>query len=91
MYPEFEYFLESYCTLSINQDEANELIKQYIENEHDDSKSRLKSEIKNMIDHGYIEAARQLIEETGNRILSRKETIDWLTYILGELEKGDPA
>jgi selenocysteine-specific translation elongation factor len=86
MYPEFQYFLEAYCTLSLETEEILESIQQFKENETYEMQEALQRELNGILMNRKIREANQMIEEYGNRLLSADQAEKWIKQLLKELK-----
>jgi hypothetical protein len=87
MYPTLQYFLKSYCTLSIHEDEIVSVMEEFIEHEDEEIISKLRDELVNMKKKNAWEEACVLAAKLGNRMWSLEETQDHLENFLLLLQK----
>ncbi|EJV89620.1 hypothetical protein ACQKOD_17280 [Bacillus mycoides] len=87
MYPTLQYFLKSYCTLSIHEDEIVSLMEEFIEQEDEEIVLKLRDELVNMKKKNAWEEACVLAAKQGNRVWSLEETKDHLENFLLLLQK----
>ncbi|MFC7393749.1 contact-dependent growth inhibition system immunity protein [Scopulibacillus cellulosilyticus] len=87
MYPEFQYFLEAYCTQSIETEEVWDVIGQFKKNENPEVQRSLLAECQEILNHGDLAAAREMIQEHGYRQFSDEKTTNWLKHIVKKLQK----
>ncbi|MGE7217334.1 hypothetical protein [Priestia koreensis] len=87
MYKEFQYFLTSYCTLSLDQDEFWSIIELFIDGEDSEIQHQLQVELTQIIHDEQYKTAQDLIEEFGSRVLSISETKEWILYSLQQLQQ----
>ncbi|QWU43541.1 MULTISPECIES: hypothetical protein [Bacillus] len=87
MYPTLQYFLKSYCTLSIHEDEIVSVMEEFIEQEDEESVLKLRDELVNMKKKNAWEEACVLAAKQGNRMWSLEETQDHLETFLLLLQK----
>ena len=83
MYTTLQYFLKSYCTLSIHEDEIVSVMEEFIEQEENETVAKLRDELLYMKKKNAWEEACVLAAKQGDRIWSLEETKDHLeTFIL---------
>ncbi|PEB74468.1 hypothetical protein COM89_16655 [Bacillus thuringiensis] len=87
MYTTLQYFLKSYCTLSIHEDEIVSVMKEFIEQEDEEIVLKLRDELINMKKKNVWEEACVLAAKEGNRMWSLEETKDHLKTFLLLLQK----
>ena len=87
MYPTLQYFLKSYCTLSIHEDEIVSVMEEFIEQEDEEIVLKLRNELVNMKKKNAWEEACVLAAKQGNRVWSLEETKDHLGIFLLLLQK----
>ncbi|HHT7237199.1 MULTISPECIES: hypothetical protein [Bacillus] len=87
MYLTLQYFLKSYCTLSIHEDEIVSVMEEFIEQEDEEIVLKLRNELVNMKKKNAWEEACVLAAKQGNRIWSLEETQDHLGNFLLLLQK----
>ncbi|KWU53136.1 hypothetical protein AWW70_28010 [Bacillus mycoides] len=87
MYPTLQYFLKSYCTLSIHEDEIVSVMEEFIEQEDEEIVLKLRDELVNMKKKNAWEEACVLAAKQGNRVWSLEETQDHLEIFLLLLQK----
>ncbi|EJR25500.1 MULTISPECIES: hypothetical protein [Bacillus] len=87
MYPTLQYFLKSYCTLSIREDEIVSVMEEFIEQEDEEIVLKLRDELVNMKKKNAWEEACVLAAKQGNRVWSLEETKDHLEIFLLLLQK----
>ncbi|MGH1090925.1 hypothetical protein ACQVUB_15255 [Bacillus mycoides] len=87
MYPTLQYFLKSYCTLSIHEDEIVSVMEEFIEREDEEIVLKLRDELVNMKKKNAWEEACVLAAKQGNRVWSLEETKDHLEIFLLLLQK----
>lgn len=87
MYPTLQYFLKSYCTLSIHEDEIVSVMEEFIEQEDEEIVLKLRDELVNMKKKNAWEEACVLGAKQGNRVWSLEETKDHLEIFLLLLQK----
>ncbi|MED1379694.1 hypothetical protein COL41_04990 [Bacillus mycoides] len=87
MYPTLQYFLKSYCTLSIHEDEIVSVMEEFIEQEDEEIVLKLRDELVNMKKKNAWEEACVLAAKHGNRVWSLEETKDHLGIFLLLLQK----
>ncbi|EOO11559.1 hypothetical protein JFU18_12530 [Bacillus sp. TH22] len=87
MYPTLQYFLKSYCTLSIHEDEIVSVMEEFIEQEDEEIVLKLRDELVNMKKKNAWEEACVLAAKQGNRVWSLEETKDHLENFLLLLQK----
>ncbi|QWG31966.1 hypothetical protein E0M25_17605 [Bacillus mycoides] len=87
MYPTLQYFLKSYCTLSIHEDEIVSVMEEFIEQEDEEIVLKLRDELVNMKKKNAWEEACVLAAKQGNRMWSLEETQDHLETFLLLLQK----
>lgn len=87
MYPTLQYFLKSYCTLSIHEDEIVSVMEEFIEQEDEEIVLKLRDELVNMKKKNAWEEACVLSAKQGNRVWSLEETKDHLEIFLLLLQK----
>lgn len=78
MYTTLQYFLKSYCTLSIHEDEIVSVMEEFIEQEDEEIVLKLRDELINMKKKNAWEEACVLAAKQGNRMWSLEETKDHL-------------
>ncbi|MED1512208.1 MULTISPECIES: hypothetical protein [Bacillus] len=86
MYTTLQYFLKSYCTLSIHEDEIVSVMKEFIEQE-EEIVLKLRDELVYMKKKNAWEEACVLAAKQGNRMWSLEETKDHLENFLLLLQK----
>ncbi|MGG2067197.1 MULTISPECIES: hypothetical protein [unclassified Bacillus (in: firmicutes)] len=74
MYSTFQYFLKAYCTLSIYEEEMNDIMQQFEEQEEQETKEKLLQEFAQMQKTADWKKACQEAERYGNRIWTIEET-----------------
>lgn len=83
MYPTLQYFLKSYCTLSIHENEIVSVMEEFIEQEENETVAKLRDELLYMKKKNAWEEACVLAAKQGDRMWSLEETKDHLeTFIL---------
>lgn len=82
-----QYFLKSYCTLSIHEDEIVSVMEEFIEQEEEEIVLKLRDELVYMKKKNEWEAACILAAKQGNRMWSLEETKDHLETFLLLLQK----
>ncbi|MFK4309895.1 hypothetical protein ABH957_004578 [Bacillus sp. RC242] len=87
MYPTLQYFLKSYCTLSIHEDEIVSVMEEFMEQEDEEIVLKLRDELVNMKKKNAWEEACVLAAKQGNRVWSLEETKDHLENFLLLLQK----
>ncbi|HDR4604797.1 MULTISPECIES: hypothetical protein [Bacillus] len=87
MYTTLQYFLKSYCTLSIHEDEIVGVMEEFIEQEDEEIVLKLRDELLYMEKKDAWEEACVLAAKQGNRMWSLEETKDHLTTFLVLLQK----
>ncbi|MEX0417476.1 hypothetical protein [Bacillus sp. C30] len=87
MYPTLQYFLKSYCTLSIHEDEIVSVMEEFIEQEDEEIVLKLRDELVNMKKKNAWEEVCVLAAKQGNRVWSLEETKDHLEIFLLLLQK----
>ncbi|MDA2313049.1 MULTISPECIES: hypothetical protein [Bacillus cereus group] len=87
MYTTLQYFLKSYCTLSIHEDEIVGVMEEFIEQEDEEIVLNLRDELLCMKKKDAWEEACVLAARQGNRMWSLEETKDHLTTFLVLLQK----
>lgn len=87
MYPEFRYFLEAYCTLSLEEEALLQAIEQFKEHENQEIQRALQGELQEMLVNGKLKEAKQMIEEYGHRQLTITEAEEWMKQLAGKLQK----
>ncbi|KXY43693.1 hypothetical protein AT257_03675 [Bacillus cereus] len=87
MYPTLQYFLKSYCTLSIHEDEIVSVMEEFIEQEDEEIVLKLRDELVNMKKKNAWEEACVLAAKQGNRVWSLEEMKDHLGIFLLLLQK----
>ncbi|KLA00762.1 hypothetical protein [Bacillus wiedmannii] len=87
MYTTLQYFLKSYCTLSIHEDEIVGVMEEFIEQEDEEIVLKLRDELLYMKKKNAWEEARVLAAKQGNRMWSLEETKDHLEAFLLLLQK----
>lgn len=85
MYPEFQYFLEAYCTLGLEKKEILETIEQFKGKETQRVQKECKEELQRILNSNHVVVAREMIQEYGYRILSIEETEKWLRELIKAL------
>ena len=87
MYTTLQYFLKSYCTLSIHEDEIVGVMEEFIEQEDEEMVLKLRDELINIKKKNAWEEACVLAAKQGNRMWSLEETKDHLATFLLLLQK----
>ncbi|WP_242237037.1 hypothetical protein [Bacillus cereus group sp. BfR-BA-01316] len=87
MYTTLQYFLKSYCTLSVHEDEIVSVMEEFIEQEDEEIVLKLRDELVNMKKKSAWEEACVLAAKQGNRVWSLEETKDHLEIFLLLLQK----
>ena len=87
MYTTLQYFLKSYCTLSVHEDEIVGVMEEFIEQEDEEIVLKLRDELLYMEKKDAWEEACVLAAKQGNRMWSLEETKDHLTTFLVLLQK----
>ncbi|QUG82540.1 hypothetical protein [Bacillus nitratireducens] len=87
MYTTLQYFLKSYCTLSIHEDEIISVMEEFIEQEDEEIVLKLRDELLYMKKKDTWEEACVLAAKQGNRMWSLEETKDHLATFLVLLQK----
>ncbi|PEM27628.1 hypothetical protein [Bacillus wiedmannii] len=82
-----QYFLKSYCTLSIHEDEIVGVMEEFIEQEDEEIVLKLRNELLYMKKKNAWEEACVLAAKQGNRMWSLEETKDHLEAFLLLLQK----
>ena len=90
MYTTLQYFLKSYCTLSIHEDEIVSVMEEFIEQEDEEIVLKLRDELINMKKKNAWEEACVLAAKQGNRMWSLEETKDHLeTFTITAKKRRD--
>ena len=90
MYTTLQYFLKSYCTLSIHEDEIVSVMEEFIEQEDEEIVLKLRDELINMKKKNAWEEACVLVAKQGNRMWSLEETKDHLeTFTITAKKRRD--
>ncbi|WP_368906086.1 hypothetical protein [Bacillus wiedmannii] len=89
MYTTLQYFLKSYCTLSIHEDEIVGVMEEFIEQEDEEIVLKLRDELLYMKKTNAWEEACVLAAKQGNRMWSLEETKDHLEAFLLLLQKKE--
>ncbi|HDX9653594.1 MULTISPECIES: hypothetical protein [Bacillus] len=87
MYTTLQYFLKSYCTLSVHEDEIVGVMEEFIEQEDEEIVLKLRDELLYMKKKDTWEEACVLAAKQGNRMWSLEETKDHLEAFLLLLQK----
>lgn len=87
MYTTLQYFLKSYCTLSVHEDEIVGVMEEFIEQEDEGIVLKLRDELLYMKKKDTWEEACVLAAKQGNRMWSLEETKDHLEAFLLLLQK----
>ncbi|PFJ18128.1 hypothetical protein COD67_07410 [Bacillus cereus] len=87
MYTTLQYFLKSYCTLSIREDEIVSVMEEFIEQEDEEIVLKLRDELVNIKKKNEWEEACVLATKQGNRMWSLEETKDHIGNFLILLQK----
>jgi len=87
MYKEFQYFLTSYCTLSLDHGEFWSAIELFIEGEDAEIQLQLQVELTQIIHDERYKTAQDLIENFGSRVLSVSETKEWILHNLQQMNQ----
>ncbi|MGH1280239.1 hypothetical protein [Bacillus basilensis] len=87
MYTTLQYFLKSYCTLSIHEEEIVGVMEEFIEQEDEEIVLKLRDELLYMKKKNAWEEACVLVAKQGNRMWSLEETKDHLATFLLLLQK----
>ncbi|AZJ18817.1 MULTISPECIES: hypothetical protein [Bacillus cereus group] len=87
MYTTLQYFLKSYCTLSIHEDEIVGVMEEFLEQEDEEIVLKLRDELLYMKKKSAWEEACVLVAKQGNRMWSLEETKDHLEAFLLLLQK----
>lgn len=87
MYTTLQYFLKSYCTLSVHEDEMVGVMEEFIEQEDEEIVLKLRDELLYMKKKNTWEEACVLAAKQGNRMWSLEETKDHLEAFLLLLQK----
>ncbi|HDR7662049.1 hypothetical protein [Bacillus wiedmannii] len=87
MYTTLQYFLKSYCTLSIHEDEIVGVMEEFIEQEDEEIVLKLRDELLYMKKKNAWKEACVLAAKQGNRMWSLEETKDHLEAFLLLLQK----
>ncbi|MED1568205.1 hypothetical protein [Bacillus paramycoides] len=87
MYTTLQYFLKSYCTLSIHENEIVSVMEEFLEQEEEEIVSKLRDELLYMKKKNAWEAACVLAAKQGNRMWSLEETKDHLESFILLLQK----
>ncbi|MBE7105027.1 hypothetical protein FT637_18835 [Bacillus cereus] len=87
MYPTLQYFLKSYCTLSVHENELASVMEEFLEQEENETVAKLRDELLYMKKKNAWEEACVLVAKQGNRIWSLEETKDHLETFLLLLQK----
>ncbi|MBY0599627.1 hypothetical protein [Bacillus bingmayongensis] len=74
MYPTLQYFLKSYCTLSVYEEEIVDVMTDFLEQEEQETIEKLKSELLYIKQTEAWEDGCLLAAKQGNRIWSLEET-----------------
>ncbi|MGE8203262.1 hypothetical protein ACQKP0_01670 [Heyndrickxia sp. NPDC080065] len=86
MYPEFQYFLEAYCTLGLETEEVWEAIEQFKKSENPTVQKSLLVELQKVLNDGDLAIAIEMIPEHGYRQFSAEETAMFLKHIVKQLQ-----
>ncbi|MDA1678846.1 MULTISPECIES: hypothetical protein [unclassified Bacillus cereus group] len=87
MYTTLQYFLKSYCTLSVHEEEIVGVMEEFIEQEDEELVLKLRDELLYMKKKNTWEEACVLAAKQGNRMWSLEETKDHLEAFLLLLQK----
>ncbi|PFD38499.1 hypothetical protein CN285_18345 [Bacillus cereus] len=87
MYTTLQYFLKSYCTLSIHENEIVSVMEEFLEQEEEEIVSQLRDELLYMKKKNAWEEACVLAAKQGNRMWSLEETKDHLESFILLLQK----
>ncbi|MGN4426107.1 hypothetical protein ACTFQN_20160 [Bacillus cereus group sp. MYBK30-1] len=87
MYTTLQYFLKSYCTLSIHENEIVSVMEEFLDQEEEEIVSKLRDELLYMKKKNAWEEAYVLVAKQGNRMWSLEETKDHLETFLLLLQK----
>ncbi|HDR7514755.1 hypothetical protein AB1I92_24325 [Bacillus mobilis] len=87
MYTTLQYFLKSYCTLSVHEEEIVGVMEEFIEQEDEEIVLKLRDELLYMKKKDTWEEACVLAAKQGNRMWSLEETKDHLATFLVLLQK----
>ncbi|MCW9134517.1 hypothetical protein OF830_27585 [Bacillus paramycoides] len=87
MYTTLQYFLKSYCTLSIHENEIVSVMEEFLEQEEEEIVSKLRDELLYMKKKNAWEEACILAAKQGNRMWSLEETKDHLETFMLLLQK----
>ncbi|MED1113215.1 hypothetical protein [Bacillus paramycoides] len=87
MYTTLQYFLKSYCTLSIHENEIVSVMEEFLDQEEEEIVLKLRDELVNMKKKNEWEAACVFAAKQGNRMWSLEETKDHLETFLLLLQK----
>ncbi|CAM4049136.1 MULTISPECIES: hypothetical protein [Bacillus] len=87
MYTTLQYFLKSYCTLSIHENEIVSVMEEFLEQEEEEIVSKLRDELLYMKKKNAWEEACVLAAKQGNRMWSLEETKDHLESFILLLQK----
>ncbi|MGE7854088.1 hypothetical protein ACQKNN_24915 [Bacillus paramycoides] len=87
MYTTLQYFLKSYCTLSIHENEIVSVMEEFSEQEEEEIVSKLRDELLYMKKKNAWEEACVLAAKQGNRMWSLEETKDHLESFILLLQK----
>ncbi|MGZ7147580.1 hypothetical protein [Bacillus sp. BC08] len=87
MYTTLQYFLKSYCTLSVHEEEIVGVMEEFIEQEDAEIVLKLRDELLYMKKKDNWEEACVLAAKQGNRMWSLEETKDYLATFLVLLQK----
>ena len=85
MYTTLQYFLKSYCTLSIHEDEIVSVMEEFIEQD-EEIVLKLRDELINMKKR--TRGKRRVLAKQGNRMWSLEETKDHLETFITAKEKA---
>lgn len=73
MYSTFQYFLRSYCTLSVYEEEMAHIMQQFKEQEEQETQEKLLQEFAQIEQRADWEQVKQEVERYGNRIWTIEE------------------
>ncbi|PFE04452.1 hypothetical protein COE15_07705 [Bacillus cereus] len=73
MYPTLQYFLKTYCTLSVHEDEIINVMTEFLEEEEQETVAKLQHELLHIKQAKAWEEGSLLAAKQGNRIWSLEE------------------
>lgn len=86
MYPTLQYFLKSYCTLSVHEEEVIEVMREFLEQEEPETIEKLQYELLQMRETDAWEEGCLLAAKQGNRIWSLEEMKEHMSNFAGLLQ-----